>query len=66
VLFVVERLQRGPVNRTVSTFPEVFGMVGMDRKAQRAGENLGFGNWRLESLVMVGAYLSTRVGKMLS
>jgi len=38
------------------TFPDVFGMAEGDRNAWRVGDNHGFdGDWRLESMVTMGA-----------
>ena len=42
VVFVAQRLERGPVNNRVSTFPELFGMARVDRNPRRLGQNRGF------------------------
>jgi len=61
VVLVPERFEGGPVSSRVSVFPDVSAWRRVDRNARRVVENHGFdGDWRLESLVMMGACLSSR------
>jgi len=58
VVLVAERLEGGPVNSRVSTFPETGGWI----KMHRFEENHGFdGDWCLESLVTIGAFVKQSV-----
>ena len=60
---VAERLERGPVSSRVSAFPDVFSMAEGGSKCTEGGrkENQGFdGDWCLESLLTMGACLSSR------
>jgi len=61
VVLVAERLEGGPVSSRVSKFPDVSAWRRVDQNAQRVVENHGFdGDWHLESLVTMGACLSSR------
>ena len=61
MVLVAERLERGPVSSRASAFPDVFSMAEGGSKCTRMVENQGFdGDWRLESLVKMGACLSSR------
>jgi len=61
VVLVAERLEGGPVISRVSTFPMFSAWRRVDANAWRVVENPGFdGDWRLESLVTMGACLSSR------
>ena len=61
VVSVAER----PVSSRVSTFPDVLAWRRVDRNARRVVENQGFdGDCRLESLVTMGACLSSREYKV--
>ena len=61
MVLVAERLEGEPVSSRVSTFPDVFSMAEGGPKCADVVENHGFdGDWRLESLVMMGACLSSR------
>ena len=58
MVLVPERFEGGPVSSRVSAFSAWW---RVDRNARRVVENHGFdGDWRLESLVMMGACLSSR------
>ena len=61
MVLIAERLEGGPVSIRVSTFPDVFSMAEGGSKCTEGGKNQGFdGDWRLESLVTMGACLSSR------
>ena len=61
VVLVAQRLERGQIRSRVGAFTEVFSMPESRCEARRAGVNHGLdGDWRLVSLVMTGAYLSSK------
>ena len=61
MVLVADRLEGGPVSSRVSKFSNVSAWRRVDRNARRVVENHGFdGDWRLESLVTMGACLSSR------
>ena len=57
MVLVAERLEGGPVSSRVSTFPDVFSMAEDGSKCTECGRKP---DWRLESLVTMGACLSSR------
>jgi len=58
---VAERLEGGPVSSRVSTFPDVFSVAkGGPKCAEGGGKPWVYGDWRLESLLTMGACLSRR------
>ena len=59
MVLVAERLKGGPVSSRVSTFLDVFSVTKGGPKCAEVVENHGFdGDWRLESLLTMGACLS--------
>ena len=61
MVLVAERLEGGPVSSRVSTFPDVFSVVKGGSKYAEGSSKHGFdGDWRLESLLTMGACLSSR------
>ena len=67
MVLVAERLEGGPVSSRVSTFPDVFSMAeGVPICTGVAVLNHGFdGDWRLESLLTMGACLSSREDRVI-
>jgi len=61
VILITQRLKRGPVDSRVGMFPEVFGMADGRSESTEGRNKPGLdGDWRLVSLVMIGACLSSK------
>ena len=67
MVLVAERLEGGPVSSRVVRFQMFSAWRRVDRNARRIAVNHGFdGDWRLESLLTMGACLSSREDRVVS